>query len=167
MAASPANRRGCCLTISARKSLAVRASATAMSGSGCTWIPGLVSDSTCTSTPFRSMSGSLYSVKSISLRCQSAATALFPAHGRPWNPRSLASRTRTIPPGRLSSREGPSAIRASYLSDAEQAAGVLVEDRPGGDRVDLRVVDVVDRADEDIPVFVGEVSSQEEPVRAK
>jgi len=65
------------LRMPARKSLAVRASATATSGSGCTWMPGLVSDSTCMSTPFRSMSGNRYSVKSASLRCQSAATALF------------------------------------------------------------------------------------------
>jgi len=65
------------LRMPARKSLAVRASATATSGSGCTWMPGLVSDSTCMSAPLRSMSGSRYSVKSASLRCQSAATALF------------------------------------------------------------------------------------------
>src|SRR5580704_15156936 len=51
-AARPANRCGCSLMTSARKSLAMRASATAMSGSVCTWIPGLVSDSTCMSTPF-------------------------------------------------------------------------------------------------------------------
>jgi hypothetical protein len=53
------------------------------------------------------------------------------------------------------------------LSDAEQGAGVLVEDGPGGAGVDPRVVDVVGRADEDVPVFVGEVGAEEEPVRAE
>jgi hypothetical protein len=50
---------------------------------------GLFSDSTCMSTPFRSMSGSLHSVKSTSLRCQSAACSnrrcrLLPV----WSPRA-------------------------------------------------------------------------------
>jgi hypothetical protein len=36
-------------------------------------------------------------------------------------------------------------------SDAEQDAGVLVEDRPGGACVDLGVVEVINRADEHIP----------------
>src|SRR5580704_1697244 len=35
----------------------------------------------------------------------------------------------------------------ALLSDAEQGAGVLVEDGAGGVRVDLGVVDVIDRAD--------------------
>jgi NADPH:quinone reductase-like Zn-dependent oxidoreductase len=46
------------------------------------------------------------------------------------------------------------------LSEAEQGAGVVVEDGPGGARVDLGVVDVVDRAQEDVPVLVSEVGSQ-------
>ena len=54
-----------------------------------------------------------------------------------------------------------------FLSDAEQGAGVLVEDGPGVVRVDLGVVDVVDRADEGVPVFVGEVGSEEKPVGAE
>src|SRR6266566_3834971 len=45
------------------------------------------------------------------------------------------------------------------LSDAEQGAGVLIEDGPAGAGVDLEVVDVIDRADEHVPVFVGEVGS--------
>jgi hypothetical protein len=44
----------------------------------------------------------------------------------------------------------------AFVSEAEQGAGVVVEDGPGGVRVDLGVVDVVDRADEGVPVFVGE-----------
>ena len=52
-----------------------------------------------------------------------------------------------------------------FLSDAEQGAGVLFEDGAGGAWVDLRVVDVVDRADKDVPVFVGEVGSEQEAVR--
>jgi len=46
------------------------------------------------------------------------------------------------------------------LSEAEQGTGVVVEDGPGGARVDLGVVNVVDRAQEDVPVLVGEVGSQ-------
>jgi hypothetical protein len=48
----------------------------------------------------------------------------------------------------------------AFLSDAEQGAGVVVEDGPGGVRVDLGAVDVADRADEDVPVFVGEVDAE-------
>ena len=55
----------------------------------------------------------------------------------------------------------------AFLAGAEQGAGVLVEDGPGGARVDLGVVDVIDRADKYVPVFVGEVGSEEEPVRAE
>ena len=55
----------------------------------------------------------------------------------------------------------------AFLSDAEQGAGVLVEDGPGGAGVDLGVVDVIDRADKYVPVFVGEVGSGQEAVRAE
>jgi hypothetical protein len=34
-------------------------------------------------------------------------------------------------------------------------------------RVDLRIVDVIDRTQEDVPVFVGEVGPEHEPVRAE
>ncbi len=57
--------------------MAVRASVTAISGSGCIWMPGLVSDSTCMPTPYVSISGSLNSVKSASRRCQPATTSDF------------------------------------------------------------------------------------------
>ena len=40
----------------------------------------------------------------------------------------------------------------AFVSNAEQGAGVLVEDGLGGAGVDLGVVDVVDRADEGVPL---------------
>jgi hypothetical protein len=55
----------------------------------------------------------------------------------------------------------------ALLAGAEQGAGVLVEDGPGGVRVDLGVVDVIDGTQEGVPVFVGEVGSEDEPVRTE
>lgn len=59
------------------------------------------------------------------------------------------------------------AATASLRSDAEQDASVVVEDGPGVVRVDPRVADVLDRPDEDVPVLVGEVGAQQQPVRAE
>ena len=98
---------------------------------------------------------------------RSSATRAAPTSGKP-RPWSTAFRcSRADPAG---TRHRPLHRSAgcflAFLSDAEQSACVLVEDGPGGARVYLRVVDVIDRADKGVPVFVGEVGSEDEPAGA-
>src|SRR5580704_2449360 len=80
--------------------------------------------------------------------------------------RSVGAKRAGLPGGSPRPHRGAGGSLAS-LSGAEQGGGVVVEDGAGGGRVDLGVVDVVDRADEGVRVFVGEVGSEQEPVRAE
>src|SRR5258707_6946603 len=83
-------------------------------------------------------------------------------------PRSTFGRCQTV--GLAAESPGPhrgAGCSLAFLSNGEQGTCVLVEAGPGGGCADLGVVDVIDRAQECVPVLVGEVGSEEEPVGAE
>ncbi len=69
---------------------------------------------------------------------------------------------RVCVPNSIWDKPGP--LTRTERERMEHCGRVVIEDRPGGLWVDLVIVDVVDRANERVSVFVWEVTTEDEPI---